>query len=244
MIVPDGIEPLEALRAWVMLDDELRSLNGITWVPGEPMVARCIGGLTGTVYVWEAARCGVSRESACEITNRHNGQMFLSHRMIIPYPPSTVLPRGYGWRLVLRPTHEAPAEDCTCGVYAATRPDQLPVSGQVYGKVKLWGKIIPGEYGARAQYAYPSEFHVLSKDMLENETLKSFGVPIMLTDHPRGKGYVATLRPVPMSIALFSNGWGNAGPATRTYWFGSWLSFSALLVAGANLGYVIAHYFF
>jgi hypothetical protein len=46
---------------------------------------------------------------------------------------------------------------CTAGYYALRRPEDLAQypHGNVYGVVKLWGKVIPAERGFRAEYAYP-----------------------------------------------------------------------------------------
>lgn len=113
MIVPDGIEPVEVMRAWRVdvwhgwgVPTGLCSLNYVEWTPGTPMVAQCVAE-------------------------------------------------------IFRGEHEAPDERCSCGIYGATNMLQLPVGHSfIYGKAKVWGKIVPGEKGVRGQYAYPSEFHL------------------------------------------------------------------------------------
>ena len=117
--------------------------------------------------------------------------------------------------------HEAPEETCGtggghgCGIYAAKTasacadflkgsysPSQVRGAGVVHrviGKVALWGKVIEGELGWRAEYAYPAEiwipreFHVTSGiDIgavrppglpLEEVAygLAAYGVPVSLT---------------------------------------------------------------
>ena len=63
--------------------------------------------------------------------------------------------------------HEAPGEDCGCGIYAARTPDiALRYLGRLglirgaraalIGQVSLWGRVIECESGWRASYAYPS----------------------------------------------------------------------------------------
>jgi len=47
--------------------------------------------------------------------------------------------------------HQAPAMDCTCGLYATTSPTVYICS--IGGRVELFGKIIVHEHGYRAQYA-------------------------------------------------------------------------------------------
>lgn len=52
--------------------------------------------------------------------------------------------------------HEGPAVDCSCGIYAATDLTALSgylSDGTVVGAIEAWGRVIPGEFGFRAQYA-------------------------------------------------------------------------------------------
>ena len=68
--------------------------------------------------------------------------------------------------------HAAPAEDCSCGVYALRDPDGLRrylvgrddpwVVGRVIGEVELWGEVVEGELGWRASYAYPRRIELAS----------------------------------------------------------------------------------
>jgi hypothetical protein len=98
--------------------------------------------------------------------------------------------------------HNAPDPKCKCGLYAV---DSLNRLLEVYdtwsrlrsrlemerypavvGKVKLWGKVIPGEHGWRAQYAYPSELFIVKSlvgDLLNRhvalyEDLQNYGVSV------------------------------------------------------------------
>lgn len=52
---------------------------------------------------------------------------------------------------------KAPAQGCDCGIYALK--DFCGV-GLVFGQVSLWGRVIEGERGYRAQYAYPKRLWV------------------------------------------------------------------------------------
>jgi len=58
-------------------------------------------------------------------------------------------------------THEAPHEDCTCGVYSAKSLDHLRTFGYmqygIYGEVWLWGTVVEHQLGWRAQFAYPKK---------------------------------------------------------------------------------------
>ena len=64
-------------------------------------------------------------------------------------------------------THEAPHEDCTCGVYSAKSLDHLRTFGYmqygIYGEVWLWGTVVEHEQGWRAQFGYPKRFVVPSE---------------------------------------------------------------------------------
>lgn len=71
--------------------------------------------------------------------------------------------------------HEAPEEGHNCGIYAVNTPEQVDryyrdptyrvregfmEIWRVRGIVALWGKIIEGDKGYRAQYAYPVRIEV------------------------------------------------------------------------------------
>lgn len=186
-IIPDSIEPVEAFRCWTLRDDGLRSLNGggvgETWTPGEPLAAKCNAN-HGQQFEWRIVRSGKSREAAEQALAEHRhmyaGSMYSFGGHIQgfwPSVPAVEPPAGYGFEIaVVR--HEAPDEDCTCGIYAAIDDKGVPDSGNVYGKVKLWGKVVPGEKGYRAQYAYPTEFRVAPK-FVDHPALLAFGVPII-----------------------------------------------------------------
>lgn len=84
--------------------------------------------------------------------------------------------------------HPAPAEGCTCGLYAARSLEHLraqPLFGlsrTVVGQVSLWGKVIPGQHGFRAQFAYPTRLSVseaaLGRDPCLLEALAAYHVPV------------------------------------------------------------------
>jgi hypothetical protein len=75
--------------------------------------------------------------------------------------------------------HAAPAADCRCGLYAMRAVKDLDFSfsyrrvGEahvwygdpaVVGCVKLWGKVIPGTHGWRAEYAYPAGLVAIAEE--------------------------------------------------------------------------------
>ena len=65
--------------------------------------------------------------------------------------------------------HDAPHEECTCGIYAAKTLHHFRSAGYdrygIHGEVYLWGTVVEHELGYRAQFAYPKNFF-LPPDML------------------------------------------------------------------------------
>jgi hypothetical protein len=152
MIVPDAIEPIVGWRYW--------NLN-YAW--------RLESLINGRDTPW---RPGVRKEANCcdELLSALRASL----------PPETVA------ELELKPEdadlfreHVAPHESCSCGIYAAKDLDTLrTVSGPglIVGEVYLWGKVIPGELGYRAQYAYPKSLRLVSKGVPDDvlESLKAY----------------------------------------------------------------------
>lgn len=67
--------------------------------------------------------------------------------------------------------HEVPEEGCSCGLYAAKTFEHLQAMDYhtydvecgrlvVCGEVSLWGKVVPGTQGWRAQFGYPRKLFV------------------------------------------------------------------------------------
>jgi hypothetical protein len=97
-----------------------------------------------------------------------------------------------------RRPHDAPAEDCTCGVYAGDLPTGLGaldpyarlgwhVRHRVVGEVNLWGRVVECSKGWRGQYAYPSRLIVPARRLhdvpvprLDDivDALRCYGVPV------------------------------------------------------------------
>lgn len=59
-----------------------------------------------------------------------------------------------------RNQHDAPAARCSCGVYAASDPNELAglgrIAGAAIGQVSLWGRLVEHSRGYRAEAAYPT----------------------------------------------------------------------------------------
>lgn len=67
--------------------------------------------------------------------------------------------------------NETPAEGCRCGIHALDHPLYLAKQGYpsfigpkrtfyVWGELAMWGKVIEGETGIKAQFAYPTKFYI------------------------------------------------------------------------------------
>lgn len=88
--------------------------------------------------------------------------------------------------------HAAPAGRCTCGVYAARSLAHLREIAYhtqgVLGEVHLWGTVVPGRLGWRAQYAYPKRLYVPHESYRLVAPLKaSYGVPVTLINPYTGE---------------------------------------------------------
>jgi hypothetical protein len=176
LIIPDSIEPVEAWRGWEFNGRHLESLHYAMhgpWLPGTAFQATCAG--NGRMEL-QIVRGGLTLE---EVRDRIAAQNRAYSRTFGPYgfnSPAVQLPPGVGYKLVPK-THHAPNEACICGIYAVNTREQIP-AGTIIGKVKLWGTVIPGTKGLRAEFAYPSELHV-PPELMDNESLQAYGVPIL-----------------------------------------------------------------
>ncbi len=148
-LVPDMIEPIVGWRTWNAQGYKNQTLLGsLVWNEiWQP----------GRVMQAECVRQARSLEGCC------CGKYFLSQ-----------IPLG-----------------CTCGIYAhrtyqqllAARPNDkefyrypLWSSAIIHGEVNLWGRVIQGKKGYRAQYAYPKKLFVhayIPKDLARCEKLAS-----------------------------------------------------------------------
>lgn len=86
--------------------------------------------------------------------------------------------------------HASPATKCTCGIYALSEHDGFPyyrydgATYAVYGQIYLWGQVVRGTKGYRAQYGYPKALTLAHKDWKYIQPLRdAYRVPIRL-DNP------------------------------------------------------------
>ncbi len=92
--------------------------------------------------------------------------------------------------------HPAPAEGCTCGLYAARSLGALRgqmlfgLNRMVVGQVSLWGKVIPGQHGYRAEFAYPDRLcvfeGVINRDPGVLDALSAYAVPVEIVGNRQG----------------------------------------------------------
>jgi hypothetical protein len=66
--------------------------------------------------------------------------------------------------------HTSPDNSCSCGIYALAATEPWPYYSfegpgyAVWGEVLLWGVVIKGDKGYRAQFAYPKVLNLAHKD--------------------------------------------------------------------------------
>lgn len=86
--------------------------------------------------------------------------------------------------------HDAPGEDCQCGIYAWNADLKNNVSG-LFGEVYLWGDVLVCPYGYRAEIAYPKNLTIQApktrsalrvRDGLE----EAYGIPVIIVDPDGG----------------------------------------------------------
>lgn len=137
-----------------------------------------------------------------------------------PFRAACLCPRR---RPLLRPwrraREHAPVQlDSTCGVYAVDRiehamvyADHLPIARTlrgciVVGSVALWGRVVVGEHGWRAELAYPTHLYVgwskrtpasLAEQLLAD--LRAYRVPVEALDARSVPEMVEQLRSVSAS---------------------------------------------
>jgi hypothetical protein len=112
----------------------------------------------------------------------------------------------------LLPHESVPCANHTCGIYAVSEPEHLssyPNYNRAVGTVSLWGKVVPGDKGYRAEFAYPKEVWIPCSPSEEKErTLVAaglvdlYGIPVHvgltdeLDERLRARGaYQSSLEP-------------------------------------------------
>lgn len=178
-VVPDKITPEIGWRLWSFDKGRLYGYGDTCWPVGQAARAVCHGGsfTGGDLGVWEISahpdlgayttesyerEMAYVAEQQKTVVQQHGGfyPMLYYPGPSKPAPPKTLPHRGE-WVWQSKPTRHGPApeERCSCGLYAV-RTTNLALgrsSGDVLGAVSLWGKIVPGQDGWRAEFGYPAE---------------------------------------------------------------------------------------
>lgn len=121
---PDAISPIIAMRAWAW------DRNGMAKTPR--LMAWASNPIASRDYLYPTWRPGVNC-ATCRLDN---------------------WPSDYG-----RHTNPAPSVNCRCGFWGLADATRVPTEcwrskfDFVSGIVKMWGRIVVGEYGFRAEYA-------------------------------------------------------------------------------------------
>ena len=94
-----------------------------------------------------------------------------------------------------RTRHEAPWPGCRCGIYgfkereraerALHRYARDDLSGWALGRVSLWGRIVDSEHGWRAEYAYPYDLVVFTRNRrIPRELRDVYAVDVSVAEAP------------------------------------------------------------
>jgi len=100
----------------------------------------------------------------------------------------TIWPSGQPLEAKCAKAHTAPTGGCTCGIYALAESEPWPyysfegATYPVWGEVLLWGVVVEGSKGFRAQYAYAKALNLAHKDWRFASPLRASypGVPVRL----------------------------------------------------------------
>jgi len=182
----------------------------IEYVPGSTQVSDYAGTLEGW-RLWVARRHEIkyfdgSRDARVKLRGPYLLRSVTAEDMWRPKQPMVAdcnVTPGYRFDLTHGDEdHACPDSECKCGIYAVHSLKKLMEMYEgtsrayfrfdmerhtaVVGKVKLWGKVIPAQWGWRAQYGYPSSLYIIDTFMgrIRNrharvkEDLKHYGVPI------------------------------------------------------------------
>ena len=173
-VIPDSIEPYVGYKALTIGDDTALyspSESSILWPPRRPLGAVCTR--TGE-WSWVPVE-GAARRP-------YEG------RRVVPTAkpePTNPLPPGWSWSWEAL-THDAPAQGCSCGIYAVNDPagclSYVKPDGVIV-EVAVWGNVVPASGGVRGQYAYPQR--ILAPKLILEEvrpTAILYGIPILVLD--------------------------------------------------------------
>ena len=107
----------------------------------------------------------------------------------------TIWPTGAPLTATCTKNHTSPGDKCTCGIYALSTREDFPYYSYdapnhygspnyaVWGEVHLWGEIVRGTMGYRAQHSYPKTLNVAHKDWrFAAQIQQAYRVPVNLAN--------------------------------------------------------------
>jgi hypothetical protein len=144
-----------------------------------------------------------------------SGKGLRSHNGTYWWPGSPMKANCPGY-MYSQKRHNGPIDWCTCGIYAATRENASHIvpGSDVYGEVYLWGRILEGPRGYRAEFAYPKLFIVRDKRLIKPVKKLGFGVPVvgMTEEHPFRHANLPRFRVAPSAVVSVQ--WTSADVST------------------------------
>lgn len=227
-VIPDEIEPrigykyLRVLGSGVMLSP----MYHLTWTPFEKVEAEGC-----ETYTWEPHR---KPPATTEGVYFEEGDPALGSG--VAAPPLLELPPGMSWFLV-QGHHQAPNEECSCGIYGVDRPSQC--QGYNYGddfvlvEIAFWGKVVPADYGVRAQYAYPKAIYAQKNNFESAQKAAAlYGVPLIAAD----KKVIAKVGPPFPGVAHPKK----RGSDMRLFMAGAWCVAAVVFAAASAISHDMA----
>jgi hypothetical protein len=178
-MIPDGITPKSAWRAWHLRGNRITSSNqGVTWEPGVAIKAFC-----PQLGQKENIEVNILDQGRAQAIRNHMAQNFSppiyevdegENRVYFTKKSYLVIPRAVPVAL------RVPSVQCSCGIYAANSVHEAMNYGEIIGRVAMWGYVITHSGGFRAQYAYPQSFYVADQKVAATkEVLADYGVPVL-----------------------------------------------------------------
>lgn len=223
-VIPDGIEPLIKWKAFTVSKQyDLHSPQKfVIWPARERLEASCDASWD---YGWAPVRgmpnlpVGWDEEQEQATTfNTTSGAVSTSVFTFfpmsdIPARPRIELPGGMSWSWEAQP-HQVVGHTCHCGIYGVDDAEACLNycldNRSVICTVAMWGRIIPADRGARAQYAYPQTIE-FAKNLSSSELVKlaeRYGLtlpnsgPYEIKENPRRltSSKVAFPKPIPVTF--------------------------------------------
>lgn len=166
VVAPDVTEPIVACRAWRYsspgrprsrgVEAPYRLRRGVRTEPPSPASPWMLRS-TGFDGRWDTA--------SLEATHDKTSSLDLSLSLYYAEIARSLAGGAAAHAVRKEELHEAPVPDCGCGIWALSDPrdllDRFPciysaspsLNTYIYGVVHLWGRVIPGDDGWRAQHA-------------------------------------------------------------------------------------------